>query len=162
MCVQVYRVRVHNCSSYVKCFDCLNARDPYCGWCDTQRRCTLLIYVLYDFNILPIVFLAQTVSTRRHGYVSIVFFSKNSFIPRCLFHFFVIVNLTVWFVFFNIFGIFSVFFFFQHLRLSFVIFLLITRYHQVTKRLLFYLLGRVVMELIWLHVNDVVLVNFSR
>jgi len=27
---------------------------------------------------------------------------------------------------------------------------------------LFYLLGRVVMELIWLHVNDVVLVNFSR
>jgi len=36
--MQVYRVRVHNCSTHGTCADCLNVRDPYCGWCDTQRR----------------------------------------------------------------------------------------------------------------------------
>ena len=60
-------------------------------------------------------------------------FCKNSFIPRCVFHFFVIESLTsvydsllMLFFFFLSFS----FVFFQHLRLSFVIFLLIKRYHN--------------------------------
>ena len=41
-------------------------------------------------------------------YVSIVFVKKNSSIPRFLFHFFVIVNFSVWVC---VFGVFSFFFF---------------------------------------------------
>ena len=52
-------------------------------------------------------------------------FCNNSFIPWCLFHFFVIVNYSVWFVF----DVFCSFCFFQHLRLLFVV-LLIKRHHH--------------------------------
>ncbi|CAH8854918.1 unnamed protein product [Trichobilharzia szidati] len=38
---KIYRVELSNCSAYLTCKSCLNARDPYCGWCIAEGRCLL-------------------------------------------------------------------------------------------------------------------------
>ncbi|CAG7720399.1 unnamed protein product [Allacma fusca] len=38
---KVSKVLVHNCSEYVTCNGCVEAGDPYCGWCSLQNKCTL-------------------------------------------------------------------------------------------------------------------------
>ncbi|XP_012278173.1 plexin-B isoform X2 [Orussus abietinus] len=38
---KVSKVRVEHCSSYTNCSSCLDARDPYCGWCSLEKRCTV-------------------------------------------------------------------------------------------------------------------------
>ncbi|KAL8574219.1 hypothetical protein ACOMHN_027873 [Nucella lapillus] len=38
---RVSKVRVHDCSGYSTCSECLGARDPYCGWCSLENKCSL-------------------------------------------------------------------------------------------------------------------------
>ncbi|XP_009462265.1 PREDICTED: plexin-C1 [Nipponia nippon] len=38
---KVRRIPVANCSRYVSEQECLSAKDPYCGWCSLNQRCTL-------------------------------------------------------------------------------------------------------------------------
>ncbi len=38
---QISKVLVHNCSEYSTCNECVEAGDPYCGWCSLQNKCTL-------------------------------------------------------------------------------------------------------------------------
>ena len=39
VCVwQISKVRVEHCSTYTNCSSCLEARDPYCGWCSLEKR----------------------------------------------------------------------------------------------------------------------------
>ncbi|KAF6215982.1 hypothetical protein GE061_000319 [Apolygus lucorum] len=38
---QVCKVKVQNCSVYSTCLDCLGAKDPYCGWCSLENKCSL-------------------------------------------------------------------------------------------------------------------------
>ncbi|KAE9543414.1 hypothetical protein AGLY_002214 [Aphis glycines] len=37
----VMKVRVEHCYSFTNCSSCLEANDPYCGWCSLERRCTV-------------------------------------------------------------------------------------------------------------------------
>lgn len=37
----VSKIKVHDCSIYNTCTKCLGARDPYCGWCYMEHKCTL-------------------------------------------------------------------------------------------------------------------------
>ncbi|XP_050412849.2 plexin-B isoform X1 [Patella vulgata] len=37
----VTRVMVERCNQYKLCNNCLSDRDPYCGWCSLEQRCTL-------------------------------------------------------------------------------------------------------------------------
>ncbi|KAH9508125.1 Plexin-A4 [Bulinus truncatus] len=36
----VVQMKVENCSQYTSCSDCLGARDPHCGWCSLQSKCS--------------------------------------------------------------------------------------------------------------------------
>ncbi|XP_069709363.1 plexin-C1 [Phaenicophaeus curvirostris] len=38
---KVRRIPVANCGRYVSERECLSAKDPYCGWCSLNQRCTL-------------------------------------------------------------------------------------------------------------------------
>ncbi|XP_066903023.1 plexin-A2 isoform X1 [Halyomorpha halys] len=38
---QVAKVKVQDCSVYNTCLDCLGAKDPYCGWCSLENKCSL-------------------------------------------------------------------------------------------------------------------------
>ncbi|XP_010179217.1 PREDICTED: plexin-C1 [Mesitornis unicolor] len=38
---KVRRIPVANCGRYVSEQECFSAKDPYCGWCSWNRRCTL-------------------------------------------------------------------------------------------------------------------------
>uniref|UniRef100_A0A146MHQ7 Plexin-B n=2 Tax=Lygus hesperus TaxID=30085 RepID=A0A146MHQ7_LYGHE len=38
---KVLKVPVEHCSSYLNCSSCLEAKDPYCGWCSLERKCTV-------------------------------------------------------------------------------------------------------------------------
>ncbi|XP_053632956.2 plexin-B isoform X3 [Cherax quadricarinatus] len=38
---RVTKYRVESCASYTNCSSCLGARDPYCGWCSLEKRCTV-------------------------------------------------------------------------------------------------------------------------
>ncbi|XP_039297179.1 plexin-B-like isoform X1 [Nilaparvata lugens] len=38
---KVLKVAVEHCSSYGNCSACLESKDPYCGWCSLERRCTI-------------------------------------------------------------------------------------------------------------------------
>uniref|UniRef100_A0A224XGD6 Putative plexins functional semaphorin receptor n=1 Tax=Panstrongylus lignarius TaxID=156445 RepID=A0A224XGD6_9HEMI len=38
---QVAKVKVQDCSVYKTCLDCLGAKDPYCGWCSLENKCSL-------------------------------------------------------------------------------------------------------------------------
>lgn len=37
----VSKVKVQECSVYKSCWDCLGAKDPYCGWCSLENKCNL-------------------------------------------------------------------------------------------------------------------------
>ncbi|THD28804.1 hypothetical protein D915_000334 [Fasciola hepatica] len=37
---KVFRVELSNCDAYHTCKACLEARDPYCGWCMSEGRCS--------------------------------------------------------------------------------------------------------------------------
>ncbi|XP_076357548.1 plexin-B-like isoform X2 [Tachypleus tridentatus] len=39
----VTKVVIQRCQQYNTCEGCLQARNPYCGWCSLQRRCTVEI-----------------------------------------------------------------------------------------------------------------------
>ncbi|XP_055922335.1 plexin-A4 isoform X2 [Eupeodes corollae] len=36
----VSKVKVYDCSDYLTCGQCLGARDPYCGWCSLENKCS--------------------------------------------------------------------------------------------------------------------------
>lgn len=38
---KVSKVKVHDCSVYKTCAECLGAKDPYCGWCSLENKCSL-------------------------------------------------------------------------------------------------------------------------
>uniref|UniRef100_W4VRI5 Putative plexins functional semaphorin receptor n=1 Tax=Corethrella appendiculata TaxID=1370023 RepID=W4VRI5_9DIPT len=38
---KVSKVRVHDCTVYKTCGECLGAKDPYCGWCSLENKCSL-------------------------------------------------------------------------------------------------------------------------
>ncbi|XP_077121034.1 plexin-B2 isoform X1 [Ranitomeya variabilis] len=38
---KVHRVPVQDCDRYLSCNECTQAKDPYCGWCVIDGRCTL-------------------------------------------------------------------------------------------------------------------------
>ncbi|CAG5119135.1 unnamed protein product, partial [Candidula unifasciata] len=37
---KVVKVKVQNCAQYLTCSECLGARDPYCGWCSLENKCS--------------------------------------------------------------------------------------------------------------------------
>lgn len=37
----VYKVIVQDCSQYTSCAACRGAKDPYCGWCSLEDKCSL-------------------------------------------------------------------------------------------------------------------------
>lgn len=38
---KVSKVKVQECSVYTTCLTCLGAKDPYCGWCSLENKCSL-------------------------------------------------------------------------------------------------------------------------
>ncbi|XP_075218268.1 plexin A isoform X1 [Lycorma delicatula] len=38
---KVSKVKVQECNVYKSCLDCLGAKDPYCGWCSLENKCSL-------------------------------------------------------------------------------------------------------------------------
>ncbi|GCB78814.1 hypothetical protein scyTo_0015886 [Scyliorhinus torazame] len=38
--MEVRRIKVASCAKYKSCTDCLSAKDPYCGWCTLNKRCS--------------------------------------------------------------------------------------------------------------------------
>ncbi|XP_066998157.2 plexin A3 [Anabrus simplex] len=38
---KVSKVKVQECSVYKTCWLCLGAKDPYCGWCSLENKCSL-------------------------------------------------------------------------------------------------------------------------
>ncbi|KAG1655459.1 Plexin-A4 [Nymphon striatum] len=38
----VSKVKLQDCSQYKTCSTCLGAKDPYCGWCSLENKCSLL------------------------------------------------------------------------------------------------------------------------
>ena len=38
MCPQVTLLRIQTCEQYTNCTECLQAEDPYCGWCSLEKR----------------------------------------------------------------------------------------------------------------------------
>ncbi|XP_064633300.1 plexin-A4-like isoform X2 [Lineus longissimus] len=37
----ISRVKVQDCAQYLTCDKCLAAKDPYCGWCALENKCTI-------------------------------------------------------------------------------------------------------------------------
>ncbi|GLG93702.1 Plexin-B [Gryllus bimaculatus] len=35
---RVFKVKVQECSVYTTCWECLGAKDPYCGWCSLENN----------------------------------------------------------------------------------------------------------------------------
>lgn len=38
---RVSKVKVHDCTVFSSCAECLGAKDPYCGWCSLENKCSL-------------------------------------------------------------------------------------------------------------------------
>ncbi|CAL1289712.1 unnamed protein product [Larinioides sclopetarius] len=38
---KISKIRIEACQQYNTCDKCLQARNPYCGWCSLERRCTI-------------------------------------------------------------------------------------------------------------------------
>ncbi|XP_068132904.1 plexin-C1 [Hyperolius riggenbachi] len=38
---EIKRLKIAKCEQYDTCNECLAANDPHCGWCQTERRCTM-------------------------------------------------------------------------------------------------------------------------
>ncbi|RWS11985.1 plexin B-like protein [Dinothrombium tinctorium] len=39
--LQLSKVSIERCDHYNSCRECLQARNPYCGWCSLEKRCTV-------------------------------------------------------------------------------------------------------------------------
>lgn len=39
--IQITKLRIEHCSIYNNCSSCLESRDPFCGWCSLEKRCTI-------------------------------------------------------------------------------------------------------------------------
>ncbi|XP_030379385.1 plexin-B [Scaptodrosophila lebanonensis] len=38
---KISKLRIEHCSVYTNCSACLESRDPFCGWCSLEKRCTV-------------------------------------------------------------------------------------------------------------------------
>lgn len=38
---KIFKVKVQDCTEYTNCLTCLGAKDPYCGWCSLENKCSL-------------------------------------------------------------------------------------------------------------------------
>lgn len=38
---KITKLRVEHCNQYANCSSCLESRDPFCGWCSLEKRCTI-------------------------------------------------------------------------------------------------------------------------
>ncbi|XP_026839301.1 plexin-B isoform X2 [Drosophila erecta] len=38
---KITKLRIEHCSVYTNCSACLESRDPFCGWCSLEKRCTV-------------------------------------------------------------------------------------------------------------------------
>lgn len=38
---KVSKVQVHDCTIYKSCNECLGSKDPYCGWCSLENKCSI-------------------------------------------------------------------------------------------------------------------------
>ncbi len=38
---QMSKVKVHECGKHEKCTRCLGAKDPFCGWCSLENKCSV-------------------------------------------------------------------------------------------------------------------------
>ncbi|KAH8252435.1 hypothetical protein KR038_011503 [Drosophila bunnanda] len=38
---KITKLRIEHCSVYSNCSGCLESRDPFCGWCSLEKRCTV-------------------------------------------------------------------------------------------------------------------------
>ncbi|KAG1679056.1 Plexin-B [Nymphon striatum] len=38
---KISKVRIENCRAHTSCDTCLGAKNPYCGWCSLEKRCTV-------------------------------------------------------------------------------------------------------------------------
>ncbi|XP_055388312.1 plexin-A4 [Condylostylus longicornis] len=47
---KVSKVKVHDCAVYKTCMECLGAKDPYCGWCSLENKCSLKSMCQDDAN----------------------------------------------------------------------------------------------------------------
>lgn len=41
VCFQLTKMRVEHCGIYTTCSSCLESRDPFCGWCSLEKKCTV-------------------------------------------------------------------------------------------------------------------------
>ena len=49
------KVLVHNCSEYTTCNGCVEAGDPYCGWCSLQNKYVSRITLMYVQGCVEVV-----------------------------------------------------------------------------------------------------------
>lgn len=47
---RVAKVKVHDCTVFGTCGACLGAKDPYCGWCSLENKCSLRSMCQDDTN----------------------------------------------------------------------------------------------------------------
>ncbi|KAJ8983308.1 hypothetical protein NQ317_010846 [Molorchus minor] len=38
---KVSKINVEHCGTYSNCSSCLDSKDPYCGWCSLEKKCTV-------------------------------------------------------------------------------------------------------------------------
>lgn len=38
---KITKLKIEHCSVYTNCSSCLESRDPFCGWCSLEKRCTV-------------------------------------------------------------------------------------------------------------------------
>jgi len=38
---KITKLRIENCASHTTCSSCLESKDPFCGWCSLEKRCTV-------------------------------------------------------------------------------------------------------------------------
>ncbi|KAH8398914.1 hypothetical protein KR222_011678, partial [Zaprionus bogoriensis] len=38
---KISKLRIEHCAVYTNCSACLESRDPFCGWCSLEKRCTV-------------------------------------------------------------------------------------------------------------------------
>ncbi|XP_058463896.1 plexin-B [Malaya genurostris] len=38
---KVTKIQVEHCRTFLNCSSCLESRDPFCGWCSLEKRCTV-------------------------------------------------------------------------------------------------------------------------
>ncbi|XP_049284927.1 plexin-A2 isoform X3 [Anopheles funestus] len=37
---KLFKIRIYDCSVYTTCHSCLSAKDPFCGWCSLENKCS--------------------------------------------------------------------------------------------------------------------------